>query len=200
MVVAKVKRQKLQACITCPLCHHLLRDATTISLCLHTFCRKCIYEKLSDEDMDCCPVCYIDLGCLPLQKLRPDHNLQDIRAKIFPFRRRKIEAPEVVTSITLPAKRKERSLSSLVVNAPKVSNQNGFTGKRTKTGTRKSEDSIKNEETCGDDNLGSLVADPSKKRPAEDTKNSMEPAEGKGDLWTPLNCLVEAANRTKSSR
>ncbi|RYR02435.1 hypothetical protein Ahy_B06g081225 isoform A [Arachis hypogaea] len=195
MVMAKVKRQKLQACITCPLCHKLLRDATTISLCLHTFCRKCIYKKLSDDEMDCCPVCYVDLGCLPLQKLRPDHNLQDIRAKIFPFRRRKIDAPQVVPSITLPAKRKERSLSSLVVNAPKVSNQTGFTGKRTKSGTRKAA-----EETYGEHNLGSFVADPSKKRPNEDTENSMELAEGKGDLWTPLNCLVEAANRTKSSK
>ncbi|KAL1350505.1 hypothetical protein AAHE18_06G029300 [Arachis hypogaea] len=188
MVMAKVKRQKLQACITCPLCHKLLRDATTISLCLHTFCRKCIYKKLSDDEMDCCPVCYVDLGCLPFQKLRPDHNLQDIRAKIFPFRRRKIDALQVV----LPAKRKERSLSSLVVNAPKVSNQTGFTAKRTKSGIRKAA-----EETYGEDNLGSFVAE---KRPNEDTENSMELAEGKGDLWTPLNCLVEAANRTKSSK
>lgn len=29
-------------------------------------------------------------------------------------------------------------------------------------------------------------------------ENSVELAEGKVDLWTPLNCLVEAANRTKS--
>lgn len=28
----------------------------------------------------------------------------------------------------------------------------------------------------------------------------MEFSEGKVDLWTPLNCLVEAANRTKSSK
>ena len=114
--------------------------------------------------------------------------MQDIRAKIFPFRRRKIDALQVV----LPAKRKERSLSSLVVNAPKVSNQTGFTAKRTKSGIRKAA-----EETYGEDNLGSFVAE---KRPNEDTENSTELAEGKGDLWTPLNCLVEAANRTKSSK
>ena len=45
------------------------------------------------------------------------------------------------------------------------------------------------------------MAEPSKKhKPNEDTKNNVELAEGKVDLWTPLNCLVEAANRTKSSR
>ncbi|KAK6141604.1 hypothetical protein DH2020_024639 [Rehmannia glutinosa] len=39
--------------------------------------RKCIYKKLSDEEMECCPICNIDLGCVPLEKLRLDHNLQD---------------------------------------------------------------------------------------------------------------------------
>jgi len=45
------------------------------------------------------------------------------------------------------------------------------------------------------------MAEPSKRhKPSEDKENSVEHAEGKVDLWTPLNCLVEAANRTKSSR
>ncbi|KAK7277821.1 hypothetical protein RJT34_22838 [Clitoria ternatea] len=209
--VVGVKSDTLQACMTCPLCHNLFKDATTISLCLHSFCRKCIYEKLSDEEMDCCPVCNIDLGCLPVEKLRPDHNLQDIRAKIFPFRRKKIKAQEALSSISLPTKRKERSLSSLVVSAPKVSMQPGFTGKRTKSSTRKAavlrgctfilEESVKKEETNSDDNKDSNMAEASKKhKPNEDTENSLEHTEAKVDLWTPLNCLVEAANRTKSSR
>ncbi|XP_061346506.1 E3 ubiquitin protein ligase DRIP2-like [Gastrolobium bilobum] len=212
-MVVKVKRDTLRACMTCPLCHKLFKDATTISLCLHTFCRKCIYDKLSDEEMDCCPVCNIDLGCLPVEKLRPDHNMQDLREKVFPFKRSKIKAPEVLSSISLPAKRKERSLSSLVVSAPKVPMQTGFTGKRTKMSTRKAsalrgcsfilEESIKKEETNGEDNhnTDSPMVEPSKKhKPNEDTENSVELTEGKVDLWTPLNCLVEAANRTKSSR
>ena len=45
------------------------------------------------------------------------------------------------------------------------------------------------------------MPEPSKKhKPHEDTENNVEHTEGKVDLWTPLNCLVEAANRTKSSR
>lgn len=39
-----------------------------------------------------------------------------------------------------------------------------------------------------------------RKKPAEDTKDGFQQMEGKFDLWTPLNCLVEAANRTKSSK
>lgn len=71
--------------------------------------------------------------------LRPDHNLQDIRAKIFPFKRRKINALETLPSMAIPppVKRKERSLSSLGFIAPKVSTQIGTTGKRTKAFARR---------------------------------------------------------------
>lgn len=34
--VVMVKRELLARCMTCPLCRRLLRDATTISECLHT--------------------------------------------------------------------------------------------------------------------------------------------------------------------
>jgi predicted Zn-ribbon and HTH transcriptional regulator len=33
-------------------------------------CRKCIYQKLNDEELNHCPVCKIDLGCTPAEKLR----------------------------------------------------------------------------------------------------------------------------------
>ncbi|XP_022719135.1 E3 ubiquitin protein ligase DRIP2-like isoform X1 [Durio zibethinus] len=224
--IVKVKRETLVSCMTCPLCNKLLKEATTISLCLHTFCRKCIYEKLSDEGMDCCPVCDIELGCLPVDKLRPDHNLQDIRAKIFPFKRRKISAPEIMPSTSPPAKRKERSLSSLVVSTPKVPMQSGLTGRRTKATARKRvaafrgcnfsvEEPLKKEDfaeghpsgSSSPDSLNknsqskrqdsSMVQPSSEHRHNEDT-DDVEMMEGKADLWTPLNCLVEAANRKSS--
>lgn len=49
----------------------------------------------------------------------------------------KVKAPEAVPPVTLPAKRKERSLSSLVVNTPRVSTQTGMTGRRSKSIARK---------------------------------------------------------------
>ncbi|GMH11309.1 hypothetical protein Nepgr_013150 [Nepenthes gracilis] len=230
--VVKVRRDKVAACMTCPLCNKLLKDATTISLCLHTFCRICIYEKLSDEDVDSCPVCDINLGCVPVDKLRPDHNLQDIRAKIFPFKRRKVEAPEVMPSVSPPAKRKERSLSSLVVSTPRVPIQTGVTGRRTRAGIRKAapprgsspatEESLKRDDESMEDRPEGLSSPETlndilqNKRlvkenyssaksshgqiPGEVLENRNEPWEGKVDLWKPLNCLVEAANRTKFSR
>ncbi|XP_031268749.1 E3 ubiquitin protein ligase DRIP1-like [Pistacia vera] len=157
---------------------------------------------------------------------RADHNLQDIRAKIFPYRRRKVQAPEVMPSISLPAKRKERSLSSLVVSTPKVPLQTGLTGKRTKGSARKAaalrgcgfvtedkkEDSAEDRPTRSSSpdsfvkitqnkRQDSCKAEPyNEQRAYEDTENDVEMMEGKADLWTPLNCLVEAANRTKSSK
>ncbi|XVF06337.1 hypothetical protein REPUB_Repub06bG0039100 [Reevesia pubescens] len=224
--VVKVKRETLQSCMTCPLCNKLLKEATTISLCLHTFCRKCIYEKLSDEGMDCCPVCDIELGCLPVDKLRPDHNLQDIRTKVFPFRRRKIRPPGVMPSTSPPAKRKERSLSSLVVSTPKVPMQSGLTGRRTKATARKRvaafrgcsfsvEEPIKKEDFAEDHHSGSsspdslnkisqsksqdsFMAQPSSEHKSNECTDDVEMIESKADLWTPLNCLVEAANRKSS--
>ncbi|KAB2636788.1 E3 ubiquitin protein ligase DRIP2-like [Pyrus ussuriensis x Pyrus communis] len=224
--VVRVRRETIAACMTCPLCDKLFRDATTISECLHTFCRKCIYNKISDEELEVCPICNIDLGCVPLEKLRPDHSWQDVRAKIFPFKRRKVSAPEVMPSVTLPARRKERSLSSLVVSTPRVSAQATMTGRRTKAVARKAsalqassflvERPIKNEEGSAEDHLesnsspeasnksgqnnkpSSFSAEPSQPVSNKETEDSGEPWEGKLDLWKPLNCLVEVANRTKS--
>ncbi|XP_008788123.1 E3 ubiquitin protein ligase DRIP2-like isoform X1 [Phoenix dactylifera] len=222
--VVMVKRELLAACMKCPLCHKLLRDATTITECLHTFCRKCILEKLNDEEVDCCPICNIDLGCTPIEKLRPDHNLQEVRAKIFPFKRRNANAPEVVPPTQLPVRRKERSLSSLVVNTPRIATQTGLTGRRTKAARRaaalrglgpvinhsiKKED-ISAEKQAENSNSTEMLskmtqnrrqtfskAEPSNLRPSKDTENGGESLLDKNELW---KRLVEAANRTKSPK
>ncbi|GKC30466.1 E3 ubiquitin protein ligase DRIP2-like protein isoform X1 [Tanacetum coccineum] len=72
-------------------------------------------------------VCYL---------IRSDHNLEDVRAKIFPYKRTRVKAPEAVPS-ALPSRRKERSLSSLVVSIPRVSTQTNMTGKRSRLASRK---------------------------------------------------------------
>ncbi|XP_011029887.1 PREDICTED: E3 ubiquitin protein ligase DRIP2-like isoform X2 [Populus euphratica] len=157
--VVKVQKERIAACMTCPLCNKLFREATTISECLHTFCRKCIDMKISDEELDSCPVCDIKLGCSPLEKLRADHSLQDLRARIFPSKRKKAREPATVSSVPeavpvqesehsvpLIGRRKERSLSSLVVSTPKISVKSVLTGKRSKSVARKRESPIPVEE------------------------------------------------------
>ncbi|MED6182064.1 hypothetical protein PIB30_025302 [Stylosanthes scabra] len=221
--VVKVKRETIAACMTCPLCNKLFKEATTISECLHTFCRKCIYDKITDEELECCPICNIHLGCVPLEKLRPDHSLQDVRAKVFPLKGRKVTTtPEpAAPSVSLPARRKERSLSSLVVSTPRVSQQATMTGRRTKP-TRKAsslrsssfsiEKPIKKEEEILENHPESSSSrdtsnkfaqntgqsEGSQSLPNNGTVNGSESWDAKLDLWKPLNCLVEVASRSKS--
>ncbi|XP_020580109.1 E3 ubiquitin protein ligase DRIP2-like isoform X2 [Phalaenopsis equestris] len=220
--VVRVKREVLVACMTCSLCNKLLRDATTISECLHTFCRKCIFDKLNDDEEECCPICQLDLGVVPTEKLRPDHNLEDIRAKIFPYKRRKFHGLEVVPSITLPVRRKERSLSSLGV-ITRVKAQSGLTGKRTKAVARRASSTRgpspvigehKKKEDDNDDVVdssspekfikmalsrrqASSCAEASNYSHNKDTETGPETSKPKSELWKPLNCLLEVANRTK---
>ncbi|KAL8166646.1 hypothetical protein V2J09_008145 [Rumex salicifolius] len=177
---------------------------------------RCIYEKLSDEECDTCPVCDINLGGDPVDKLRPDHNLQDIRAKIFPIKRGLLDASEVVPSVSIPAKRKERSLSSLVVSAPRVSVHSGMTRKRTRAVMRKSSvprgSSSSSEETPRKEDLAEDYTDGTSspetlnklaqnKKLAYSSKSSnnqnSKSFNNQVDSWKPLNCLVEAANQTK---
>ncbi|OIW11275.1 hypothetical protein TanjilG_28366 [Lupinus angustifolius] len=140
---------------------------------------QCIYDKITEEELECCPICNIDLGCVPLEKLRPDHSLQDVRSKVFPLKGRKVKAPEVVPSVPLPARRKERSLSSLVVSTPKVSSsQVNMTGRRTKP-TRKAgglrassfsiEKPIKNEDELLEDRSESSSSPDTSNKFAENT-------------------------------
>lgn len=51
---------------------YIVKSSPIFSLCsfYYAVCRKCIYKKLNDEDLDHCPVCKIDLGCTPVEKLR----------------------------------------------------------------------------------------------------------------------------------
>ncbi|KAI3783014.1 hypothetical protein L2E82_13076 [Cichorium intybus] len=214
--VVKLRKESLAACMTCPICNKLFRDATTIPECLHTFCRKCIHKKFTDDELECCPICNIDLGCVPLEKLRPDHSLQDVRGKIFPSKRRRVKAPEVVPSVTLPLRRKERSLSSLVVSTPRVSTQTTMTGKRSKVPSRKKprgssfavEKSVKKEEDSMEDHQDSSSSREISNKFSQKITNNSSPSSdpspeiknGKVDMWKPLNYLVEVANRSKSSK
>ncbi|PON87177.1 hypothetical protein TorRG33x02_171260 [Trema orientale] len=83
-------------------------------------CRKCICEKLSDDEVHSCPVCNIDLARLPLEKLRPDHSLQDVRAKILPLKKRKLVDLEFTPSVSSPVEREEvrATSSSAAANMP----------------------------------------------------------------------------------
>uniref|UniRef100_A0A7N1A4U0 RING-type domain-containing protein n=1 Tax=Kalanchoe fedtschenkoi TaxID=63787 RepID=A0A7N1A4U0_KALFE len=79
-----VRRKAVASCLSCSICRGTLNEATTVSVCLHSFCKSCITKKIVEEDVSNCPQCNTYLGGDPLEKLRVDNSLQKIRATIFP--------------------------------------------------------------------------------------------------------------------
>ncbi|KAJ8014198.1 hypothetical protein DPEC_G00037760 [Dallia pectoralis] len=69
--------------IRCALCCGFLIDATTITECLHTFCKSCIVKHFFYSNR--CPNCSIVVHqTQPLYNIRPDRQLQDIVYKMLP--------------------------------------------------------------------------------------------------------------------
>ncbi len=73
----------LNEMITCKICRGYLIDATTVTECLHTFCKSCIVKHL--EDANTCPECE-DLihQSHPLDYIAFDRTMQDLVYKIVP--------------------------------------------------------------------------------------------------------------------
>ncbi|KAK3043482.1 hypothetical protein RJ639_002061 [Escallonia herrerae] len=211
--------------------------------------RKCIRKKITDEELRSCPVCNIALGGAPLDKLRPDHCMHDLREKIFACVRNVAKESEVVQregkecenlkgkvkeleilSIQLPGRQKEKSLSSLV-STSKLSNRT-VTTERRKPNARKGlafnastlsdegpidvakdhpesssypinlSKTASNKKQVANHKLFNSYAGESSKRkmPKRSTENNGKLLEGMTDLWEPLNCLIDAAGATKSSK
>ena len=73
----------LNEMITCRICHGYLVDATTVTECLHTFCKSCIVKHL--EDSNVCPECEdVIHQSHPLNYIAFDRTMQDLVYKIVP--------------------------------------------------------------------------------------------------------------------
>ena len=82
----EVSVRELNECLGCKLCGGYFRDAHTISECLHTFCKVCLFKEFdrTPKLQYNCPTCHVALGPLPWQKVIFDRTLQGIVDKIFP--------------------------------------------------------------------------------------------------------------------
>eukprot|EP00520_Triparma_pacifica_P007941 CAMPEP_0118652598 /NCGR_PEP_ID=MMETSP0785-20121206/11400_1 /TAXON_ID=91992 /ORGANISM="Bolidomonas pacifica, Strain CCMP 1866" /LENGTH=249 /DNA_ID=CAMNT_0006545119 /DNA_START=276 /DNA_END=1022 /DNA_ORIENTATION=- len=69
--------------LTCTLCNGLFRNATTITECLHTFCRACLFKHFRASKPNC-PICGIHLNLTLETTILPDRIMQDLVKKIFP--------------------------------------------------------------------------------------------------------------------
>jgi len=80
----KCQLRTLNEMITCKICHGYLVDATTITECLHTFCKSCIVKHL--EDSNICPECEdVIHQSHPLNYIAYDRTMQDLVMKIVPM-------------------------------------------------------------------------------------------------------------------
>lgn len=82
-VPKKYKLSAFNPFIICPICQGYLVDATTITECLHSFCRGCIIKHF--EKSFNCPLCNeLVHKTNPWCNLRSDTALQDIVGKLVP--------------------------------------------------------------------------------------------------------------------
>lgn len=78
-----VKIRDINPHIVCSLCAGYFIDATTITECLHTFCKRCIVKYLQVSKY--CPTCNLKIHeTQPLLSLRLDRTMQDIVFKVVP--------------------------------------------------------------------------------------------------------------------
>eukprot|EP00058_Branchiostoma_floridae_P023437 XP_002608927.1 hypothetical protein BRAFLDRAFT_85508 [Branchiostoma floridae] len=79
----KIRLLDVNPHITCMLCKGYLVDATTITECLHTFCKSCIVQYL--EENNDCPTCkQVIHQSHPLNYISHDRTMQDIVYKLVP--------------------------------------------------------------------------------------------------------------------
>ncbi|XP_026078576.1 polycomb group RING finger protein 5-B [Carassius auratus] len=80
--------------ITCYICKGYLIKPTTVTECLHTFCKSCIVQHF--EDSNDCPRCGIQVHeTNPLEMLRLDNTLEEVIFKLVPGLREKEQQQEV---------------------------------------------------------------------------------------------------------
>ncbi|XP_055642612.1 polycomb group RING finger protein 3 [Toxorhynchites rutilus septentrionalis] len=79
----RIKLRTLNKHITCEICSGYFIDATTVTECLHTFCKSCLVKHL--EENNTCPTCEnVIHQSHPLQYISFDRTMQDIVYKLVP--------------------------------------------------------------------------------------------------------------------
>ncbi|KAH1000211.1 hypothetical protein HUJ04_000130 [Dendroctonus ponderosae] len=83
LVERRIRLRSINNHIACKICKGYLIDATTVTECLHTFCKSCLVKHL--EENNTCPICSIVIHqSHPLQYISFDRTMQDIVYKLVP--------------------------------------------------------------------------------------------------------------------
>ena len=79
--------------LICSLCDGYFRDPYTITECLHSFCKSCLFYAFA-EGFRSCPKCEISLSPDPKKKVLPDRTLEEVVNTLFPDLKEKDEEDE----------------------------------------------------------------------------------------------------------
>lgn len=79
--------------LICSLCDGYFRDPYTITECLHSFCKSCLFYAFA-EGFRGCPRCQISLSPDPKKKVLSDRTLQEVVDTLFPDLKEKDEEDE----------------------------------------------------------------------------------------------------------
>eukprot|EP00455_Lapot_gusevi_P017481 TRINITY_DN1933_c0_g11_i1.p1 TRINITY_DN1933_c0_g11~~TRINITY_DN1933_c0_g11_i1.p1 ORF type:complete len:289 (+),score=37.12 TRINITY_DN1933_c0_g11_i1:74-940(+) len=77
-----INMDRINSHLVCTLCQGYVRDAQTISECLHSFCKICLHYHFVHSSN--CPKCGMYLGTDPSKTARFDPTVQTIVDKLFP--------------------------------------------------------------------------------------------------------------------
>jgi hypothetical protein len=79
----KIKITELNDYLKCPICKGYFVDASTITECLHSFCKSCIVRYIKKNDA--CPLCDLEIMYEKIGNfVKRDTNLQCIVYKLIP--------------------------------------------------------------------------------------------------------------------
>lgn len=125
---------ELKPYILCSICEGYFIDATTITECLHTFCKSCIVKHFWYSNR--CPKCNIVVHqTQPLYNIRLDHQLQDIVYKLvvnleereknrihafYKERGLEVPKPEATQPISVRRRKARKTLSAVFQLPPEL--------------------------------------------------------------------------------
>ncbi|CAA7027886.1 unnamed protein product [Microthlaspi erraticum] len=86
--------------LSCQICSKLMKQATSITLCLDHFCWECIYDYVTEHGGQSCPVCGVYLGSRPLSKIRRDQQYERLINTIFPQEKKEVEMESKTSDVS----------------------------------------------------------------------------------------------------
>lgn len=99
----KILLKTLNPHITCPLCKGYFVEATTVTDCLHTFCKSCLLKHFENVN-NCCPKCNnLIHQSHPSHYVSFDRTMQELVYKLVPNMQTREEENQIVFIRTLKA-------------------------------------------------------------------------------------------------